>query len=258
MSEMVAVVGVSGLMKEQPNWSGSSAFNILLAESDEEHARKLSKIFTIEGFSVMVARDGREAIELFDKMRPGVVLAEVSLPRVSGMDLCRHIRLTSTVPVIFVSSRFSEMDVVLGFEMGADDYIAKPFRVRELVARVRAAHRRELERKGPELVAVSGVYEYDDLRMDLAKHEVTVNGVAVILARKEFKVLAILLTHPGRAISRDTLIASVWGSDYYGDTKTLDVHVKRIRRKIEAGGDSPRRILTIRGHGYQFKPTPDE
>ena len=230
------MVGVATVARDQPSWTSSSAFKILLAEADDEHAKKLSKIFTIEGFSVVVARDGREAIELFDSMRPGVVLADVALPRLSGMDLCRHIRMTSSVPVIFLSARFSEMDVVLGFEMGADDYVAKPFRVRELVARVRAAHRRELERRGPDQVVATGVYEYGDLRMDLAKHEVTVNGAAVILARKEFKVLSILLTNPGRAISRETLISSVWGSDYYGDTKTLDVHVKRIRRKIEAGG----------------------
>ena len=255
---MAAGVGLATVARDQQSWTGSSAFKILLAESDEEYAKKLSKIFAIEGFSVAVARDGREAIELFETIRPGVVLADVALPKLSGMDVCRHTRMTSSVPVIFLSARFSEMDVVLGFEMGADDYVSKPFRVRELVARVRAAHRRELERTGPEQPLATGVYEYGDLRMDLAKHEVTVRGVPVMLARKEFKVLSILLSNPGRAISREMLITSVWGNDYYGDTKTLDVHVKRIRRKIESGGEATRRILTIRGHGYQFKPTLDD
>lgn len=247
-----------GAAIDQKSWSKATAFKMLIAEPDNEYAKNLEKIFLVEGFSVVIAQDGQEAIELFDTVQPGIVITEASLPKASGMDLCRHVRLNSSIPVVFLSSQSNETDIVLAFEIGANDYIAKPCRVREMVARVRAAHRRELERPVPEHAVPTGVFEYGDIRMDLTRNEVTVNGTPVSLTRKEFKVLSILLTNPGQAISREALITSAWGSNYYGDTKTLDVHVKRIRQKIEIGSEGKRRIHTIRGHGYQFKPDPDE
>jgi two-component system, OmpR family, response regulator RegX3 len=232
--------------------SGLYAHRILLVEDEESYREAIVRCLEREGFAVDSAVDGRDALAKFQSSNPDLVLLDVMLPLMSGIDVCREIRRTSDVPIIFLSARSTELDVVIGLEVGGDDYIAKPFRVRELLARVRTALRRG---RTPSIVAaeVQEVYEFDDLRLDLCRHEVTLRGVQVALPRKEFQVLSLLVQNAGRAISRTELIAQVWGRDYFGDTKTLDVHIKRIRRKLE-DPDEARRIVTVRGFGYKFAP----
>jgi two-component system, OmpR family, response regulator RegX3 len=226
---------------------------ILLVEDEESYRDAISRSLEREGISVDTAVDGREALAKFKLVDPDLILLDVMLPHMSGIDVCREIRKVSDVPIIFLSARSTEIDVVIGLEVGGDDYIAKPFRVRELLARVRTALRR-----GRTVVAPKPdeqeIFEYDDLRLDLGRHEVTLRGEAVPLPRKEFQVLSLLVRNAGRAISRDDLIAQVWGRDYFGDTKTLDVHIKRIRRKLEDDPESARRIVTVRGFGYKYEP----
>jgi two-component system response regulator RegX3 len=193
-----------------------------------------------------------EALERFDAVQPALVLLDVMLPRVSGVDVCRQIRTRSRVPIIMVTARNAEIDAVVGLEVGADDYVTKPFRLRELIARVRAALRRVPVGSEPS-GAEQDVIEIGDVRLDVARHEVSVRGDLVALPLKEFELLELLLANAGRVLTRDVLIDRIWGPNYFGDTKTLDVHVKRLRSKIEVDPAHPVRIVTVRGVGYRYE-----
>jgi two-component system response regulator RegX3 len=229
---------------------------ILVVEDEESFVDALVVGLEREGFRVEVARDGVEALERFPLVAPDLVLLDVMLPRLSGIDVCRQIRTTSTVPIIMVTARSSEIDTVVGLEVGADDYVSKPYRMRELVARMRAALRRAAERAGPDVEGPEDdgeVLEVGDVRLDVGRHEVLIRGGGVSLPLKEFELLEVLLADAGRVLTRDTLISRVWGADYVGDTKTLDVHVKRLRAKVEDDPSHPSRIVTIRGLGYKYE-----
>lgn len=225
---------------------------ILVVEDEPSFVDALQVGLGREGFTVEVAMDGAEALERFPLVQPDLVLLDLMLPRVSGVDVCRQIRLTSTVPIIMVTAKSSEIDTVVGLEVGADDYVTKPYRVHELVARIRAQLRR---------VAMDTAVEHHEdttlavgeIVLDPDEHRVTVSGQEVALPLKEFEVLRLLLANAGRVLTRETLIDRVWGDDYVGDTKTLDVHIKRLRSKIEIDPTSPERIVTIRGLGYKFE-----
>ncbi len=210
-----------------------------------------------EGFGVDLAADGPDALRRVKAGAPDLVLLDLMLPGMSGIDVCREIRKTSAVPIIMVTARDSELETVVGLEVGADDYVTKPFRLRELVARVRATLRRSAAASqiasGNGAVGAGEVVEIADVRLDGGSHEVAVKGEPVHLPRKEFELLELLMLNAGIAITRDTLIDRVWGGDYVGDTKTLDVHVKRIRAKIEDDPANPKRITTIRGVGYRYE-----
>jgi two-component system response regulator RegX3 len=224
---------------------------VLVVEDEESFVEALVVGLKREGFRVKAARDGEEALALFDSVQPDLVLLDIMLPRMSGLDVCREIRNRSRVPIIIVSAKTSEIDTVVGLEVGADDYVTKPYRLRELVARMRAA----LRRVPPELDDGDDVeaLQVGDVRLDAGKHEVHVRGERVDLPLKEFDVLEILLLNAGRVVTRDTLIDRVWGANYVGDTKTLDVHIKRLRAKIEHDPSAPQHIVTIRGLGYKFE-----
>jgi two-component system response regulator RegX3 len=230
--------------------------SVLIVEDEESFIDALQSGLTREGFTVTIARDGAEALEVYERLAPDLILLDVMLPKVSGIDVCREIRSKSNVPIIMVTAKGAEIDTVVGLEVGADDYITKPYRLRELVARMRAVLRR---RSGGETEAAvaspaaSDVIEIGDVRLDHERHEVTIRGEAVKLPLKEFELLALLLENAGRVLTRDVLIDRVWGSDYVGDTKTLDVHVKRLRSKVEADPTDPQSIVTIRGLGYKFE-----
>jgi two-component system response regulator RegX3 len=225
---------------------------VLVVEDEDSFVEALTVGLKREGFRVVVARDGAEALDVFDAVRPDLVLLDVMLPKVSGIDVCRELRRRSAVPIIMVTAKGSEIDTVVGLEVGADDYVTKPYRLRELVARMRAV----LRRRGGEAAnhARSGeALEVGDVALDPERHEVVIRGAAVSLPLKEFELLEILLANAGRVLPRDTLIDRVWGSDYVGDTKTLDVHVKRLRAKVEPDPSAPTRIVTIRGLGYKYE-----
>jgi two-component system, OmpR family, response regulator RegX3 len=225
---------------------------ILVVDDEQSYRDALRVALEREGFRVEVAVDGADALERFDAVRPGLVLLDVMLPRISGVDVCRQIRAKSQVPIIMVTARNAEIDAVVGLEVGADDYVTKPFRLRELVARVRAA----LRRGRPDDTGVEDygdVIEVGDVRLDAARHEVAVRGERVALPLKEFELLELLLANAGRVLTRDVLIDRVWGPNYYGDTKTLDVHVKRLRAKVEEDPAHPARIVTVRGVGYRYE-----
>ena len=225
------------------------ATTILVVEDEESFVEALTVGLKREGFRVHVARDGAEALALFDVVQPDLVLLDVMLPLISGVDVCREIRTRSKVPIIMVTAKTSEIDTVVGLEVGADDYVSKPYRLRELVARMRAA----LRRAPPVPVRSShGVLEVGDVCLDPERHEVFVRGQPVNLPLKEFELLEILLENAGRVLTRDVLIDRVWGADYVGDTKTLDVHIKRLRAKVEIDPSKPTSIVTIRGLGYKF------
>jgi two-component system response regulator RegX3 len=233
-----------------------SEISVLIVEDEESFIEALESGLSREGFKVTVARDGAEALDIFERVAPDLILLDVMLPKVSGIDVCREIRAKSTVPIIMVTAKGAEIDTVVGLEVGADDYITKPYRLRELVARMRAVLRRrsggEPEPAGT-VAPASDVVEIGDVRLDHERHEVTIRGEAVKLPLKEFELLALLLENAGRVLTRDILIDRVWGSDYVGDTKTLDVHVKRLRSKVEADPADPQCIVTIRGLGYKFE-----
>jgi two-component system response regulator RegX3 len=225
---------------------------ILVVEDEESFVDALVVGLEREGFRVHVARDGLLGLALFDEVQPDLVLLDVMLPRLSGLDVCRSIRARSQVPIIMVTARSSEIDTVVGLEVGADDYVSKPYRLRELVARMRALLRRSQgggvdDGEDVERMVVG------DVRLDADRHEVVIRGVQVSLPLKEFELLEVLLANAGRVLTRETLISRVWGSDYVGDTKTLDVHVKRLRAKVEADPAKPTRIVTIRGLGYKYE-----
>ena len=229
--------------------------HILIVEDEPSFAEALTIGLRREGFRTTVAGDGVTAIERWRADSPDVVLLDVMLPRLSGVDVCREIRATSNVPIIMVTAKTSEIDAVVGLEVGADDYVTKPYRLRELVARVRAVLRRADARAGlaPLAERPTEPLHVGDVQVDLQRHEVNVRGTLVHLPLKEFELLVLLLENAGRVLPREVIIDRAWGSDYHGDTKTLDVHVKRLRSKIEDDPRKPTRIVTIRGLGYKYE-----
>ena len=231
----------------------TSAPRILVVEDEESFVDALVVGLEREGFVVDVARDGAEALERFDDVAPDLVLLDLMLPRVSGIDVCRQLRAKSAVPIIMVTAKSSEIDTVVGLEVGADDYVTKPYRIRELVARMRALLRRVPSAPHLDADPDAVAYEVGDVRLDADRHEVVIRGEQVTLPLKEFELLELLLANAGRVLTRDTLISRIWGADYVGDTKTLDVHVKRLRSKVEDDPAHPSRIVTIRGLGYKYE-----
>ncbi|WP_017585763.1 response regulator transcription factor [Nocardiopsis ganjiahuensis] len=223
---------------------------VLVVEDEESYSDALSYMLRKEGFEVAVAPTGTVALETFDRTGADLVLLDLMLPGLSGTEVCRTLRQKSNVPVIMLTAKDSEIDKVVGLELGADDYVTKPFSSRELVARIRAV----LRRRGEDEVVLPAALEAGPVRMDVERHVVTVRGDNVQLPLKEFELLEVLLRNAGRVLTRMQLIDRVWGADYVGDTKTLDVHVKRLRAKIEEDPSSPRYIVTVRGLGYKFEP----
>ena len=234
----------------------SGVVKVLVAEDEESFVEALAIGLAREGFEVTVARDGTEALAMFEQVHPDLVLLDLMLPKLSGIDVCRAIRSRSSVPIIMVTAKGTEIDTVVGLEVGADDYVTKPYRLRELVARMRAVLRRSNQerRVGPKGEGdAASVIEVGDVGIDPDRHRVFVRDHEVVLRRKEFDLLLLLVENAGRVLTRDTLIDRVWGSDYVGDTKTLDVHVKRLRNHVEADPSSPTIITTVRGVGYRFE-----
>jgi two-component system response regulator RegX3 len=223
---------------------------ILVVEDEESLADTVRYKHEREGYAVSVAADGPQALARFRNERPSLVILDLMLPDISGLDVCRTIRADSDVPIIMVTAKDSEADKVSGLELGADDYVTKPFSMRELVSRVRA----NLRRTRPLTVEepLEDVLLGGPVRMDVARHEVSVGDGTVSLPPKEFELLEAFLRRKGRLLTRDFLIEEVWGADYFGDTRTLDVHVKRLRRKFEDDPHQPRHLLTVRGLGYKF------
>lgn len=232
---------------------------VLVAEDEDSFVDALVVGLQHEGFRVSVARDGAEALERFDEVEPDIVLLDLMLPKLSGIDVCRSLRSRSAVPIIMVTAKGAEIDTVVGLEVGADDYVTKPYSLRELVARMRAVLRRtpaNAERRpgGQPGPSEEGGLEAGDLRVEPEQRRVFVGGEEVHLRRKEFELLRLLVQNAGRVLTRDVLIDRVWGSDYIGDTKTLDVHIKRLRARVEPDPSHPTLITTIRGVGYRFDP----
>ena len=228
---------------------------VLVVEDEPSFVEALSAGLRREGFALDIARDGREALERFKACEPDLVLLDVMLPRLSGLDVCREIRSFSNVPIVMVSAKGEEIDTVVGLEVGADDYVPKPYRFRELVARMRAALRRaqlQAAQSGLAEVDPGRPLEIGDVSIDSQGHEVWVRGEMVRLPLKEFDLLRALMAKAGRVVRRDDLIDEVWGADYVGDTKTLDAHIRRLRRKIEVEPSSPQHIVTVRGVGYKY------
>ena len=228
---------------------------VFVVEDEESFVEALQIGLTREGFRVEVARDGVEALERFPHVKPDMVLLDVMLPRISGIDVCRQIRAQSNVPIIMVTAKSGEIDTVVGLEVGADDYVTKPYRIRELVARIRALLRRASGDTTGEVERTSSnrTLRVGDVTLDPEEHRLVVRGEEVTVPLKEFEVLQLLLANAGRVLTREVLIDRVWGSDYVGDTKTLDVHIKRLRSKIEVDPSAPTRIVTIRGLGYKYE-----
>jgi len=224
---------------------------LLVIEDEESFSETLSYMLTREGFDVRVAATGPAGIEEFERYGADLVLLDLMLPGLPGTEVCRRLRERSDVPVIMLTARDSEIDKVVGLELGADDYVTKPFSARELVARIRAVLRRRSDSAD---IASSGTIESGPVRLDAERHVVTVRGDAVTLPLREFELLELLLRNASRVLTRHQLIDRLWGSDYVGDTKTLDVHVKRLRSRIEADPARPRHLVTVRGLGYKFEP----
>ena len=224
---------------------------VLIVEDEESFADPLAFLLRKEGFTAAVAGTGQQALDEFDRNGADIVLLDLMLPGMSGTDVCKALRQRSAVPVIMVTARDSEIDKVVGLELGADDYVTKPYSARELIARVRAVLRRGGEAVDGELLPQ--VLAAGPVRMDVERHVVTVAGEDIPLPLKEFDLLEYLLRNVGRVLTRGQLIDRVWGADYVGDTKTLDVHVKRLRSKIEPDPSSPRHLVTVRGLGYKFE-----
>jgi two-component system response regulator RegX3 len=222
---------------------------VLVVEDEESFSDALSYMLRREGYEVEIATNGLDALTAFDRNGADLVLLDLMLPGLSGTEVCRTLRAKSTVPIIMVTARDTEVDKVVGLELGADDYVTKPFSSRELVARIRAVMRRGGE---PEELLAATV-EAGPVRMDVERHVVSVDGEQVSLPLKEFDLLELLLRNAGRVLTRGQLIDRVWGADYVGDTKTLDVHVKRLRSKIEPDPANPRFLVTVRGLGYKFE-----
>ena len=229
---------------------------VLVVEDESSFVEALTIGLRREGFEVIVAVDGAEALDIFDATDPDIVLLDVMLPKISGIDVCRQLRKRTQVPIIMVTAKGAEIDTVVGLEVGADDYVTKPYRLRELVARMRAVLRRS-DLNGSTSSPVSfapGIVQVGDVTLDPEEHRVSVNGAELSLPLKEFELLHLLLVNAGRVLPRETLIDRVWGNDYVGDTKTLDVHVKRLRSKIESDPGNPKHLVTVRGLGYKFEP----
>lgn len=226
---------------------------ILIVEDEESLADPLAFLLKKEGFEVIIAGDGPTALVEFAKNDVDIVLLDLMLPGMSGTDVCKQLRTTSSVPVIMVTARDSEIDKVVGLELGADDYVTKPYSSRELIARIRAVLRRGVEPENALDGIEEQVLEGGPVRMDVERHTVTVQGEAVPMPLKEFDLLEYLLRNSGRVLTRGQLIDRIWGADYVGDTKTLDVHVKRLRSKIEEEPSRPRHLVTVRGLGYKFE-----
>jgi two-component system response regulator RegX3 len=225
--------------------------SVLIVEDEASLAESVRYHLEREGFAVTVAADGRQALERFAERQPSLVILDLMLPEVSGLEVCRAIRSTSDVPIIMVTAKDAEADKVIGLELGADDYVTKPFSMRELISRVRANLRRSTT-PAPAATGGDDVLSGGPVRMDVARHEVVVRGEAARLPPKEFELLETFLRRKGRLLTRDYLIGAVWGPEYFGDTRTLDVHVKRLRRKIEADPHHPEHLTTVRGLGYKF------
>ncbi len=221
---------------------------VLLIEDEDAYRETLGYLLRKEGFDVVEAADGTIGLAEFDRDGADIVLLDLMMPGLPGTEVCRRLRAHSSVPVIMVTARDDEIDKVVGLELGADDYVTKPFSHRELVARIRAVLRR-----GQDVELEPDVLEVADIRMDVERHEVWVRGEPVKLALKEFELLEILLRNAGRVMTRGQLIDRIWGADYVGDTKTLDVHVKRLRSKIETDPAEPKLLVTVRGLGYKFE-----
>ncbi|GAA1727958.1 response regulator transcription factor [Microcella frigidaquae] len=222
---------------------------ILLVEDEAALAEPLAYLLTREGYETVVADNGLEALAAFDRGGIDLVLLDLMLPGLAGTEVCRELRQRSTVPIIMLTAKDSEVDIVVGLELGADDYVTKPYSTRELLARIRAVLRRQTDAGDID----DGVLAAGTVRMDVEKHQVTVDGEVVAMPLKEFELLELLLRNAGRVLTRGQLIDRVWGADYFGDTKTLDVHVKRIRSKIEPDPSNPRMLVTVRGLGYRFE-----
>jgi two-component system response regulator RegX3 len=221
--------------------------SILLVEDESALSEPLSYLLEREGYDVTVAEDGVKAVTAFDAGDFDLVLLDLMLPGMPGTEVCRELRTRSAVPIIMVTAKDSEVDIVVGLELGADDYVTKPYSTRELLARIRAVMRRRIEEPTEDRIVSAG-----PVKMDIERHTVEVNGVETPMPLKEFELLEMLLRNAGRVLTRGQLIDRVWGSDYFGDTKTLDVHVKRIRSKIERSPGDPKLLVTVRGLGYRF------
>ena len=224
--------------------------HILIVEDEESLSEPLAFILEREGYRVTVADDGPSALAAFDKTGADLVLLDLMLPGIPGTEVCRVLRSKSQVPIVMLTAKDSEVDIVVGLELGADDYVTKPYSTRELLARIRAVLRRRVDDDDD---LADGVLEAGDIRMDVERHVVTVRGADVAMPLKEFELLELLMRNAGRVLTRGQLIDRVWGSDYFGDTKTLDVHIKRIRSKIEPVPSEPKALVTVRGLGYRIE-----
>ncbi|MFC6357022.1 response regulator [Luethyella okanaganae] len=222
---------------------------ILLVEDESALSEPLSFLLGREGYEVTVVADGPSAISEFERTGTDMILLDLMLPGIPGTEVCREIRQRSSVPIIMLTAKDSEVDIVVGLELGADDYVTKPYSTRELLARIRAVLRRQIDTEHDD----ESVLEAGTVRMDIERHTVAVNGVDTPMPLKEFELLELLLRNAGRVLTRGQLIDRVWGTDYFGDTKTLDVHIKRIRSKIEAVPSEPTMLVTVRGLGYRFE-----
>ncbi|MGL4338866.1 MAG: response regulator [Rhodoglobus sp.] len=222
---------------------------ILIVEDESSLSEPLAFLLEREGYETQIAEDGLAAVAEFDRAGADLVLLDLMLPGLAGTEVCRELRSRSSVPIIMVTAKDSEVDIVVGLELGADDYVTKPYSTRELLARIRAVLRRRVETGGD----TGAILESGSVRMDVERHTVAVEGVAVAMPLKEFELLELLLRNSGRVLTRGQLIDRVWGTDYFGDTKTLDVHIKRIRSKIEKTPSEPRMLMTVRGLGYRFE-----
>ncbi|HEU0207234.1 MAG TPA: response regulator transcription factor [Pseudolysinimonas sp.] len=222
---------------------------ILIVEDEPSLSEPLSFLLRREGYDTEIASDGREALAAFDRDGADLVLLDLMLPGLPGTEVCRELRTRTSVPIIMLTAKDSEVDIVVGLELGADDYVTKPYSTRELLARIRAVLRRRIEVDDLD----DAVLEVGGVRMDVDRHAVSVDGKEVAMPLKEFELLELLLRNAGRVLTRGQLIDRIWGADYFGDTKTLDVHIKRIRSKIEADPSQPVLLLTVRGLGYRFE-----
>lgn len=223
---------------------------ILIVEDESSFSEALEFLLGKEGFTVVTAATGTEALKKFDQGGLDLVLLDLMLPEISGTEVCRQIRSKSKVPIIMLTAKDSEVDKVVGLEIGADDYVTKPYSARELVARINAVLRRNA---GDGALSDPGVMTVHGIRMDIDRHQVSINGIPASLPLKEFELLEFLMRNAGRVLTRMQLIDRVWGSDYVGDTKTLDVHIKRLRAKIEDDPANPKIIQTVRGLGYKME-----
>ncbi|MEY3636351.1 MAG: hypothetical protein RL147_780 [Actinomycetota bacterium] len=223
---------------------------ILIVEDESSFSEALSFLLGKEGYEVAVAATGTDAIKQFDENGADLILLDLMIPEISGVEVCKTIRTTSQVPIIMLTAKDSEIDKVVGLELGADDYVTKPYSSRELIARIKAVLRRG---SGEDVATEQGIHSVAGIRLDVGKHQVTVNGNLITLPLKEFELLEFLMRNSGRVLTRSQLIDRIWGGDYYGDTKTLDVHIKRLRSKIEADPANPVLIQTIRGLGYKLE-----